>query len=363
MAELKIIRMSDISSEPVSWLWEPYLPRGVISLIQGDGGQGKTTMSLAIAAAITNGELLLGQHKKFAPGNVIIQNAEDSYAKTIKPRLAQFGADCERVFTIDENELALSYSDERIEHTIKRTNAKLFLLDPLQAYFGSANMNAANSVRPLMKNLGTIAEQTGCAIVLVGHLGKKGGKSQYRGLGSIDIFAASRSVITVGSTDVDDTIRAMVHNKSNLASAGASLAFGLDPVSGFCWLGEYDITIDELLDGKKAAKQEKPQNQFAKARLFIENILKDGAVPTVEIMQMAEDEGISERTLHRAKSALGVVSVKCNGKWHWEIAVEVEYAVVDDEPCQNSQGCQPCHESALATLADMATFTDDSAVV
>ena len=369
MIDLRIIRMSDIACEPVEWLWEPYIPRGAISMMQGDGGQGKTTLSLAIAAAITKGEALPGKlgDNNMVPANVIVQNGEDSYSRTIKPRLEQFGANCDRVFTIDEEELALSYSDERIEQTIIQMKAKLLIIDPLQAYFGGANMNAANSVRPLMKRLGTIAEQTGCSILLVGHLGKKGGKSQYRGLGSVDIFAAARSVLTVGSIDTDENMRAMVHNKSNLAPPGSSLAFRLDPVSGFYWMGECDIDIDELLSGKK---QPKPENQFAKARTFIENTLRNGPVAATDIKQMAKELGISEKTLNRAKSALDVFSIKRNGKWYWELPIDCEYTEVNDDGHntqdshnQHGQDPQDGHSTALSILPSLAILPAPESVV
>jgi hypothetical protein len=192
-------------------------------------------------------------------------------------------------------------------------------------------MNSANGVRPLMKQLATVAERTGCAMLLVGHMNKKGGKAQYRGLGSVDIYAAARSVLTVGRISVDDDMRAIVHNKSNLSPAGASQAFGLDRSGGFSWLGEYEIGIDELLTGVK-----KPESQFTKARRLIETELERGAVPAADMMQMAEEQGISPKTLNRAKEALGVISVKRGVQWYWDLPIEAEYTVVDDEEGQDS---------------------------
>ena len=151
--------------------------------------------------------------------------------------MEQFGADCGQIEVIDEEENGLTLSDARIEQAILRTGAKLLIIDPVQAYFGGANMNSANGVRPLMKQLGTVAARHGCAVLLVGHLHKKGGKAAYRGLGSVDIYAAARSVLTVGRIPVDENMRAIVHNKSNLSSAGVPQAFGLDPAGGFTWLG------------------------------------------------------------------------------------------------------------------------------
>jgi hypothetical protein len=354
MAELKIVCMDDVVSEPVDWLWRPYIPYGAISLIQGDGEMGKTTMSLAIAAAITRGEPLpeVSQSTGIwenhgsgfavpAPANVIIQNGEDSYAQTIKPRLENLGADFSKIFFVDEEDETLTFSDERIEQIIVEKNAKLILLDPLQAYFGKANMNAAGSVRPVLKQLGAVAQRTGCAVVIVGHLNKRGGKATYRGLGSIDIFATARSVMTVGKTDANRYLRIMVHNKSNLAPAGPPQSYGLDPVTGFYWAGEYSVDVDEVLSGKK-----RPENQFAKARHFIEDALRHGAVAAADIMQAAEEQGISAKTLQRAKVAMGVYSFKRDGRWFWELPIEGECS----EVYEDSQDGQNTRMTALPIL-------------
>ena len=350
MAELKLIRMSDIHPEPVEWTWEPYIPSGAITLIQGDGSAGKTTVTLAIAAAMTRGDALPGGGS-LIPSNVIIQNGEDSYAQTIRTRLEQMGADCDRVHIIDEDEKALSLSDARIEEAIARTNAKLCLLDPVQAYFGRANMNSANGVRPLMKKLGEVAARHGCSILLVGHLHKKASKAAYAGLGSIDIFAAARSVLTVGYTNADENIRAIVQNKNNLAPAGKSQAFSIDPVNGFTWLGECDATVDEIL-----GKPRKPESQFAKARRFIETILSHGPVLAVEVMERAEAEDISLSTLNRAKEALGAISAKRGEHWYWILPIEAECRDVSDVT-QDSQHSH--HEQGeVLLLSDMANLSN-----
>ena len=369
MPELKIIRMSDIQSEPVDWLWEPYIPYGAISLIQGDGEMGKTTLSLAIAAFVTRGESLPevldmaegyrdggGNSASAFPANVIIQNGEDSYNRTIKPRLEKLGADCDRVFSIDDEDVALTFTDTRIEQTIIETDAKLLVIDPVQAFWGRANMNAANSVRPVLKQLGAVAERTGCAIILVGHLNKKGGRATYRGLGSIDIFSAARSVITVGKTDSSDNIRMAVHNKSNLAPAGPTQTFGLDPVSGFYWAGESDANVDDVLNGKR--RQSKPENKSTEAQSFIKSVLRNGLVPSANILDMADERGIAEKTLQRAKSDLGVYSRKIDGVWCWELPIEAEYTEVYEDGhgshySQHSQNTQDGHCTALTILATL----------
>ena len=132
--------------------------------------------------------------------NVIFQTAEDGLADTIKPRLENAGADCSKIFVIDEAEHALTLDDARLKAAILETKAKLVIIDPIQAYLGAdKDMHRANEIRPIMSKLSRIAEETGAAIIVIGHLNKAhSGKSIYRGLGSIDIAAAARSILTVG---------------------------------------------------------------------------------------------------------------------------------------------------------------------
>ena len=314
MDNLKIINMQNVKTEQVGFLWRPYIAYGKLSIVQGDPGCGKTTMLLAVTAEVTTGKAIAGSGGIAAPADVIFQTAEDGLADTIKPRLEQLGADCSRVHVIDESENTLSLTDERLEAAITRTGAKVLLIDPLQAYLGGADMHSAGGVRPLMKHLANLAENTGAAIILIGHLNKKGGKSAYRGLGSIDIYASARSVLTVGKIEADETMRAVVHNKSNLAPPGASLAFALDPISGFRWLGEYDITIDELLEDKPK-KSDSGMLNFATG--FLRGEMAHGNVAATDIYKRADMSGIPRRTLERAKSNLKIKSDKIGNRWFW----------------------------------------------
>ena len=202
-AKLKIINMSEVQSQEIKWLWYPFIPYGKIVILQGDPGDGKSTLILNIAAKLSRGERLESEMNINEPVNVIYQTAEDGLADTVKPRLEQAGADCSRISIIDESEKSLSMLDERIEKVIIETGAKLFILDPIQAYLGGGtDMNRANETREMTKNLGSIAERTGCAIVLIGHMNKgSGAKAAYRGMGSIDFFAVARSVMLVGRVE------------------------------------------------------------------------------------------------------------------------------------------------------------------
>lgn len=220
--ELQMIKMSEIQSQEVAWLWFPFIPYGKLTIVQGDPGDGKTTLVLNIAAKLSKGEGLDSKMKLTEPLNVIYQSAEDGLADTVKPRLETAGANCENISVIDESIKSLSMIDERLEEAVIRTKAKLLILDPIQAYLGGGmDMNRANEARDMTKKLATLAEKYQCAIVLVGHMNKAAGnKAAYRGMGSIDFFAVARSVLLVGRVEGEANIRAVVQIKNNLAAFG-----------------------------------------------------------------------------------------------------------------------------------------------
>ena len=300
---VKIIRMSDVELTPVDWLWKPYLPFGKLSVLQGNPGEGKTYFAMHLAAACTNGKLLPNM-ERMEPFNVIYQTAEDGLGDTVKPRLIEAGADLDRVLVIDDSDVQLTLSDERIEKAIIENNARLVIIDPIQAYLGAdVDMNRANEVRPIFMRLGQVAQRTGCAILLIGHLNKAAGiQSLQRGLGSIDIAAAVRSVMFIGKLKHDPTMRILTHEKSSLAPPGVSLAFSLGDEGGFRWVGEYDITADEMLSGIEPQRETKTQQ----AKDLICALLAGGKqVLSEDIDKAALERGIPGRTVRDAKRELG----------------------------------------------------------
>ena len=308
--------MSEVQSQEIEWLWYPFIPYGKLTIIQGDPGDGKTTMVLNLAAKLSKGEALDKNMKVTEPVNVIYQTAEDGLADTVKPRLELAGADCERIIVIDESDKSLSMVDERLEEAIVRTGARLLILDPIQAYLGGGmDMNRANEARDMTKKLGALAEKTKCAIILIGHMNKaSGNKAAYRGMGSIDFFAVARSVLLVGRVEGESNTRAVVQIKNNLAAFGHPKAFALSE-DGFKWLGDYEITVDEVLGGitPKANKMEQAK------QMLRELAETQSAVLSNEIFDRANELGISKRTLENAKKELGVQTRKINNAWYWEL--------------------------------------------
>ena len=313
---VEIIRMSEVDTQAVEWLWEPYIPFGKVTIVQGNPGEGKTYFAMRLAAACTNRKPLPGM-ETLEPFNIIYQTAEDGLGDTVKPRLMEADADLEKVLVIDDRDTPLTLADERIARAIRENNARLVIIDPVQAFLGAdVDMNRANEVRPIFRSLGDIAQATGCAIVLIGHLNKAAGtQSTYRGLGSIDITAAVRSLLFIGKLKDSPTTRVLIHEKSSLAPPGQSLAFSLGDEKGFEWIGAYDITADELLAGTDTAKTE---SKTAQAEALILELLADGKrMPSAELEKAVNERGISSRTMRTAKSRIGdrLVTEKDGTAW------------------------------------------------
>ena len=308
--ELKLIHMEDVVSKEVEWLWYPYIPYGKITIVEGDPGEGKTTLVLKLAAALSRGlPLPCDDDKEYEPIHIIYQTAEDGIEDTIKPRLEKAGADCSMIRVIDETDKELSMTDDRLEQAIIETKARLIILDPIQAYIGATvDMHRANEIRPVLKHLGIIAEKHNCAIILIGHMNKaSGSKSTYRGLGSIDIQATARSVLLVARLRDKPNIRIMAHDKSSLAPAGDAIGFEMTEDNGMVCIGPYDITIDELLSGNEGRGKKKLD--------IAENFIKEyfgsnKVIPSNEIMMEAAKRSIKRNTLLSAKKKLGITSDK-----------------------------------------------------
>lgn len=336
--DMKLINMETVEVEQIEWLFYPFIPYGKVTIIQGDPGEGKTTMVLQIIAKLTKGEEILPRQENTAeakdgvetaadsdmklsespiePVNVIYQTAEDGLGDTIKPRLLAAGADCSRVLVIDDREQPLTMLDIRLEEAIVQTKARLVVLDPIQGFLGAeVDKHRANEIRPLMKRVAVLAEKYHCAIILIGHMNKNSnGKSSYRGLGSIDFQAAARSVLIVGRIKDEPEIRVVCHVKSSLAPEGKSIAFRLDKETGFEWIGEYDISADDLLSGDSRGQKSRKEKEF------LLEILANGGMAQRKIEEEAEKRGIKKKTLRNAKLELEIDSVKRGNQWFWMLS-------------------------------------------
>lgn len=283
---------SDVTAMPVNWLWEPYIAIGKITLLQGDPGCGKSTMMMNLIAELSKGGATPDGRAFGAPQRIIYQCSEDGAKDTIKPRLVAAGADCRNIAFIDEDVYSgLTLDDERIRDAIIEWKPRLVVIDPIQSYIGNdSDLQMAGKARKLMRRIGMWASTYNCAIVLIGHFSKKeGAKDLYRGLGSIDVVAAARSVLQVEKSDEDEDIRIVKQVKNSLNSKGADLMFEIRPNTGFQWLGVAERTETQSLS--EITLETIPKTKHELAALLIKKALANGAVESMEIKRiMAVDQ-------------------------------------------------------------------------
>lgn len=303
-AALKLVNLGDVSPEPVRWLWKPYVPLGKLTLVMGDPEAGKSWLTLALSAAVSRHGRMYETAVK--AGKVLLLSAEDGLGDTIRPRLDILGAIAPNIVAVDEvfelNESGL----QRLRAAIGQVEPVLVVIDPIIGYTSmKLDTYRANQVRGLMKELKEIAEDYDVAVVMVIHMRKERNGSAILGVqGSMDFIAASRSVLMVGKEDgQEQEDRTMAHAKCSVARKGKSLSYTISE-GRFEWLGESEASADDL-----SAAPADPETKAARndARAIIKTFLANGEWhPSNDLIDRAAEDGISERTLKRARAAMGV---------------------------------------------------------
>jgi AAA domain len=298
--------MSDVQTKPVQHLWNPYVPLGELTVIDGDPGVNKSSFTLDLAARVSTGAPMPGEKKKSPRGGVLLLVAEDSIRKTLPLRLQAAGADLTRIAVLQDT-LTIPNDLGTIEAVACQMRARLLIIDPLMAFLGR-DANSDQKVRQALMPLRALAERTNMAVILVRHLNKSGGRySLYRGSGSIGIIGTTRSAMLIGIHPDDPNMRVLSHEKCNLSPEGPSLLF--EPVSDdrggvrIEWRGECDLKGKDLLKPSGGHK-----DKFDKARKFLLDALADGPVERNKLKQMAVETKIAWRTVERAKEVLSVIS-------------------------------------------------------
>ena len=280
---------SNVKASEVEWVWYPYIPCGKITMLQGDPGEGKSK----------GGYLPDGQKIK-KPEMVIYQCSEDGKGDTIKPRLEQAGADCNRVAFIKEDNAKLTLEDERIRNAIIQISAKMVVLDPIQAFIGhNGNMTNAVKMREILSKLSKVAAETNCAIVLVGHMNKSGGGS----------------ILMVSRDKEEPWKRYMFPVKSSLAPEGEPIGFELDKEKGFRWIGKCQINVEELLNVEKSTGKKDIAVEYLQKLLSAEDL------PSTYIYEKMKEYGIAKRTVQEAKKIAEIKAYKKGKNWYWHMEV------------------------------------------
>jgi hypothetical protein len=334
----RTIRFDDVTAKAVPWLWPARLPAGMLAVLDGPPGTGKSTVIIDIIARMTTGspwpnEAGAGGRE---PASVVLLGHEDSPEYTIRPRLDAAGADPGRVYMIDEiaGRFPRLPDDSRaIEAIVRKNGASLIVIDPVSAYIGSVDFHRDNEVRSALAPLSGIAERTGASVLLLRHLRKSGGTDAIgRGLGSMAIIALARVGLMLLPDPDDPKARVLAWSKMNVGLLPPSLRLRSVDTNGqprISWEGVCDLTADAILarqdralknpDGKDGARAIDNAETWLAAQLA-----ERGWAPSVPLIEAAERAGISEPTLRRAQRRLGVRPRRENGpggrgmgRWVW----------------------------------------------
>lgn len=315
---VQTVTASEIVATSVTWLWEGFVAQGFLNLLVGAPGAGKSTILYDVAAKASR-----------AGSTVLIATAEDHHSAIVRPRLEAAGADLSRVHVVTE-ELSLPGDVERIEATVRAFGAALLVIDPLVAFFdGKTDSHKDASVRRTLKPLGGLAERTGAAVVTVVHTNKGASDDpQMRVSGSIGFQGAARHALLAAADPDDESgeARILAVWKSNLALfpppvsyrvVSAEVAGPVGPVgtSRIEWGAERPG-----FDPRALLRQpDREGGKLAEAtRFLVEAGVSSRARPASELLSEAAAHGIANRTLQRAREALGIARWKDGmGPWMW----------------------------------------------
>lgn len=313
----QFIDLSSVEAKDIEWLMPPLIPYGMITIMEGDPGVGKSYLAMHIAAQVSIGGSLPGVDK-LDRGRVLYLSAEDDPAYTIRPRIDAMGGDPSRI-RIQADYLSLDDAGlKELFDEVRRKPPSLIIMDPLFAYVpGTQDMYRPNVIRSLLSQLRDIAEYGDTAVLIIRHLTKtKRDKAIYQGGGSMDVIGAARSAFLVAQHPNDPDQKIVAHVKHNIAPRGTSWVYELvqevpDGVPVLKWIGPSDLTIEDLMGGddddRKSAVDE--------AIDFLRDELRDGPKPVAQIEARGQARGIAKRTIDRARKEIGVKSKKSRGIW------------------------------------------------
>jgi hypothetical protein len=325
--DLLVEAVSQLTPEPLQWLWTGRLAFGKPALIDGDPDQGKSLVALDLCARLSAGRPLPDGSAGHAPSPCLLLQAEDGARDTVRPRLEALGADMDRIFVPRGPDgvgarFRFPADLDRLDGALTQTGARLLVLDPLMAFFDASVMVPSDAgVRRALDPLAALAARHRCALLLIRHLAKWGGRrALYRGGGSIGIAACCRSVWLIGREPHAAGRRVLAQVKNNLAGPQPSLAYEIVPHAGgpptLSWLGPSRWAADQLLDAADA----RPTPERDHAREFVAAFLKEGPRTSREVWAAAREHDLARNTLRRAAGELRV-----RFRRRWRQGVQVTY--------------------------------------
>lgn len=302
--------IASVQPREAEYLAEPYLPRGMITILAGHAGQGKTTLALWLASHVSNGDLMPGGK----PGNVYYFTTENDESIVLRPRLEAMDARLDRVMVMRSDARQLTLTDPRLfeMHKIFGGKPDLIVFDPVQSYVGKKlDMNRTDDVRFMMDNLNKLLHATNAAVVLICHTKKApmgfNGRPCELINGSSDFVNAARSVCFLGRDPARPDVCVVAQEKNSLGLPGASLAFTIGEDGAVHWSDEEcELTAAQILtySDEKRRHAARPSER---AQATLRDLLaKNEKMRSTDILEACAKQGISRSAVYRARDELPI---------------------------------------------------------
>jgi len=326
--ELDLVTLSEVKDEPIEWLVPDRIAIGVVNLVAGEPGVGKSLYATMLAARGSVGGVLPGAAGPCEPFSTLLLAAEDLPAR-IRARVLAAGGDPSRICLLRGIRLPSGSSGpiyfaqhlSQLERAIERTNPRLVVFDPAGAFVDpGVDAHKDHELRPLLEGLARVAERRKVAVLILAHLNKlSGARASHRVLGSIAWIAASRSALLLAKGGAEQERVVLAAIKSNLAGLPSAMAFEIKSAGegGAPYLEALPGTIKTTADALVADDRQDSGGALGEAAAFLETALAPAGEwrKSADVLKAAKEAGIKEKTLKRARKRLGVEGDKPGKEW------------------------------------------------
>ncbi len=321
--------LANVTPRDIQWLWQGVVALGTVTMLCGDPGGGKSTLTLDLASRVSTGGAM-PDGSGGVMGSILLMSAEDGMDTTIVPRLIAAGADLNKVHAIDGRVVIaddgtrtiapINADDSRVIESaiVTHGDVRLLVIDPISAYLGGADSHNNSDIRGLLRPLAELAQRHSVAVVLVSHLTKAPGvKAAYRATGSLAFTALARAAWLITDDPDHPGDRLFVCIKNNLGPSDIGWRFRRLVTGQLEWESAgVKMTAAEALERSesKRADGEPERGPLPEKRqaceTWLAGYLAAGPRLAADVEQGALDQGYSGPTLKRAKRNIGATAFR-----------------------------------------------------